>query len=149
MVAVRTTIDLPPQTVDVEVDLVDGRTLLLMAGFPADKVDVAQAVATAESDWFADAVGDITLVSSQWGCSIGLFQIRSLRHPASFGGNDLWRYAWPLRQPFFNAQAALAISKGGTDWTPWSAFTSGNYTQHLGKNPRVKTGHTAASSWWK
>ena len=133
----------------IDVDLTNLKTVLRLAGWPEDKVDIGQAIAMAESSGYSDAVGDISLVDAKWGPSIGLFQIRSLRHPGSFGGLDLWRYAWPLRQPFFNAAAALAQSKGGTDFTPWSVWESKSYEQYLGGNPTIKTGHTAAASWWK
>lgn len=158
MVAVKGTVDPPPQQVtvdpapiqiDVDLDLNDLCTLLAVAGWPADKIDMGQAIAQAESSCFSDAVGDLTLIDAKWGPSIGLFQVRSLRHPQSYGGADLWRYAWPLRNPLYNAQAALAITSGGTDWTKWSTFTSGDYKQHLGKTPKVVTGHLRAAEWWK
>lgn len=133
----------------LDLNLLNLKTLLKVAGWPDDKLDLGQAIATAESGLFFDAVGDITLVSEKWGPSIGLFQIRSLRHPASFGGVDIWRYAWPLRDPIYNAKAALAITKGGTDFTAWSVWTSKSYEQYLGKDPFIKSGHTSAASWWK
>lgn len=133
----------------ISVDLTNLKNLLKVAGWADDKLDIGQAIATAESGLFYDAVGDVTLISEKWGPSIGLFQIRSLRHPASFGGVDLWRYAWPLRNPLYNAQAAYAITKQGTDFTAWSVFTSKSYEQYLGKDPFIKSGHTAAASWWK
>jgi hypothetical protein len=36
-----------------------------------------------------------------------------------------------LLDPQYNAAAALAISKRGADWSPWSAYTSGRYAQYL------------------
>jgi hypothetical protein len=146
---VQMLVDPPPMAVDIDLDMTDLRTLLAVVGWPADKIDVAQAVAQAESQGgYADAVGDITLVDAKWGPSIGLFQIRSLRSPQSFGGADLWRYAFPLRQPFYNAQAALAITNGG-DWSKWATFISGAYKQYLGQSPKIKTGHAQAAEWWR
>jgi len=145
---IQVTVDPPPMAVDVDVDMTDLRTLLLMAGWTADKIDVAQAVAQAESQCFTDAVGDVTLIDAKWGPSIGLFQVRSLRSPQSFGGADGWRYAFPLRQPFYNAQAALAITNGG-DWSKWATFVSGAYKQYLGQSPKLKTGHAQAADWWR
>lgn len=144
------TVSVPAQTLtaSVDVDLTDLRTLLLIAGFPPDKIDVAQAVAMAESGGYSDAVGDLTLMDAKWGPSVGLFQVRSLRHPPSFGGADLWRWAWPLRNPLYNAQAAWAITNGG-DWSKWSTFTSGAYRAHLGGSPKIQTGHANAAQWWK
>lgn len=137
-------------TVPTSVETDDLRTVLALVGFPADKIDVAQAVAQAESSGgYEDAVGDITLVTAKYGPSIGLFQIRSLRSPQTFTGVDLWRYAWPLRNRWFNASAALAMSKGGTDWTPWSTFTSKAHEAFLGQSPVIKTGHSRAADWWR
>jgi hypothetical protein len=145
------TVTVPAQTISasVDVDLTDGRTLLLLAGFPPSTIDVAQAIAQAESGWFSDAVGDLTLIDAKWGPSIGLFQMRSLRSPQSFGGTDLYRYAWPLRDAMFNARAALAVTNGGTDWSKWSTFTSGAYRAYLGASPKVSTGHKDAALWWR
>jgi hypothetical protein len=147
-----TTITMPERTLvaTVSVDVSNLRTLLRLAGFPDDKVDVAQAIAMAESQGYADAVGDLTITSAIWGPSIGLFQIRSLKSPpAQNSPTDLWRWAWPLKQPFYNAQAALAISKGGTDWAAWSVWTSKSYEQYLGGDPVIKTGHAQSANWWK
>jgi hypothetical protein len=145
-----TTVTVPSRlvTASVDVDPMDLRTLLLMVGWAPDKVDVAQAVAQAESSTFSDAVGDITLVDAKWGPSIGLFQIRSLRYPLSFAGADMLRIAYALRNPWYNASAALAITNGG-DWSKWSTFTNGDYRQYLGQSPKVRTGHANASQWWK
>lgn len=136
-------------TVPTSLDTDDLTTILALVGFPADKIDTAQAVAQAESQGYVDAVGDITLVSAKYGPSIGLFQVRSLRHPPSYGGLDLWRHAWPLRNAWFNASAALALSKAGTDWSAWSTFTSNAYQAFLGQRPVVKTGHKSAADWWR
>jgi hypothetical protein len=133
----------------IDIDLTNLKTVLRLAGWPEAQLDIGQAIAQAESQCYSDAVGDITLASEKWGPSIGLFQVRSLRSPQSFGGVDIWRYAWPLRQPLYNAAAALAITKGGTDFAAWSVFTSGSYKQYLGGDPTIKTGHSAAASWWK
>lgn len=139
-------------TTMVETD--DLRTVLGLAGFTADKVDVAQAIAQAESQGYEDAVGDTSLVTAKYGPSIGLFQIRSLRSPQTFGGLDAMRYAYPLRNRFYNAAAALQISKGGTDWTGWSTFTKDStgvapYEKFLGQAPLIKTGHAKAADWWR
>lgn len=133
----------------VDVNMLNLKTVMKLAGWPDAQLDLGQAIAQAESQMYADAVGDVNLASEKWGPSIGLFQIRSLRSPQSFGGNDAWRYAWPLRQPFYNCQAALAITKGGTDFSAWSVFTSGSYKQYLGQDPTIRTGHSAAANWWK
>jgi len=146
-------VDLPATSVSVDVDMTDLRTLLTIVGWPDAQIDMAQAIAQAEAgdgkgNVFSDAVGDTTLIDVKWGCSIGMFQIRSLRHPPSFGGADIWRWAYPLRQPFYNAQAAYAITNGG-DWSKWSTFTSGAYKPFLGQSPKIVPGHARANEWWK
>lgn len=136
-------------TATVAVDTNNLKTVLRLVGWAEANLDMGQAIAQAESGAYSDAVGDITLIGEKYGPSIGLFQIRSLRSPQSFGGNDLYRYAWPLRNPFFNAAAALAITKGGTDFALWSTFTSGAYKPYLGQDPVIKTGHAQAANWWR
>jgi hypothetical protein len=136
-------------TASIEVDPNDLRTMLLLTGWPEAQIDTAQAVAQAESQGgYADAVGDITLVDEKWGASIGLFQIRSLRHPLSFTGADRLRYAYALRNPWYNCGAAWAITNGG-DWSKWSTYTSGAYKAYLGQSPKIKTGHAQAAQWWR
>lgn len=135
-------------TAAIDVDPLDLRTVLRLTGWPEALLDVAQAIAQAESQAFADAVGDITLVDAKWGASVGLFQIRSLRSPQSWLGPDLLRYAYPLRNPWYNCSAALAITNGG-DWSKWSTFTSGAYKPFLGQSPKIRTGHAQAAQWWR
>ena len=56
---VQMLVDPPPMAVDIDLDMTDLRTLLAVVGWPADKIDVAQAVAQAESQGgYADAVGE-------------------------------------------------------------------------------------------
>jgi hypothetical protein len=133
----------------VQVDTDDLLTVLRLVGFPESTLDVAQAVAQAESQCYEDAVGDITLVTAKFGPSVGLFQIRSLRSPQSFGASDRPRIAFALRNRFYNASAALTISKGGTDWSAWSTFANGSHTPFLGQAPQIRTGHSRADDWWR
>lgn len=80
------------------------------AGFPDPAL--AAAVAMAESGGNSAAVGD-------GGTSFGLWQIHTPAHPQFDAGR--------LLEPAYNAGAAWQISRGGTDWTPWTTFTSGAY----------------------
>ena len=98
---------------------------------------------------YADAVGDLDKVDAKWGPSISHFQIRSLRDPLSGNAADRWRVAEKLRDPVYASQAAYAISEKGTDFTPWSAFKSGNYLPHVGKDYKLVVGHPHASEWSK
>ena len=62
---------------------------------------------------------------------------------------DRWRVAEKLRDPVYASKAAFVISKNGTDFTPWSAFKSGNYLQYKGKDYQLVAGHPDASEWSK
>jgi hypothetical protein len=83
----------------------------------------------------------------KWGPSVGWFQVRSLREPEKWGTVDQLRVAEQLRDPILNAKAAFAISKGGTDWTPWSVYNHGTYEQYLDVDYDLKTGHARADDW--
>lgn len=82
-------------------------------GFPDPKL--ATAIALAESGGIPGA-----LVRSSREYSVGLWQINTLVHPYTVDD---------MKDPTKNALAALQISKGGKDWQPWSAYTSGKYQQ--------------------
>lgn len=129
------------------------------AGFSDSALDIILGIAYAESDGLActnrygvystysDAVGDLTLIDATWGPSIGLTQVRSLRDPSSGNAADTWRVASKLQDPFYNAQAAWAISNHGTNFTPWSTFNHGTYLAYSGKDFVCKTGHPDADKW--
>lgn len=84
------------------------------AGFPDPKL--ASAIALAESGGVPGAV----LRSSREN-SIGLWQINLKAHP-QFSEAD-------MKDPMKNALAAMIISKRGTDWSDWSAYTHNRYQQ--------------------
>lgn len=117
---------------------------------------------------YADAVGDLDLldkpldpknptgpkVSTKYGPSLSHFQIRALRKPTAWGLLDRWRVATklvdaadPMEAARYASAAAYALSKNGTDFTPWSAFKSGSYLPHVGKNYQLVTGHPRAGDW--
>lgn len=81
------------------------RAVVVRAGFP--EPDVATAIALAESGGVPGALGD-------GGVSIGLFQINTRAHP-SYANDD-------LKDPLKNAIAAYEISRGGSNWKPWSTW---------------------------
>ena len=98
---------------------------------------------------YLDAVGDLDKVDPKWGPSISHFQIRSLREPELWGPLDRVRVAELLRDPVYATKAAFVISKGGTDFTPWSAFKSGSYLPFVGKDYTLVPGHPRAGDWSK
>lgn len=86
-------------------------------------------------------------VNPKWGTSRGWFQVRILDDPMSGNVADRMRVGEKLADPVYNAQAAFAISKGGTDWTPWSVFNHETYKQFLDQDYQLRTGHARADDW--
>jgi hypothetical protein len=133
--------------------------VLKAAGFQGEALATALGVSFVECDGpaasraigrragYGDAVGDLTLVNDKWGPSLSLFQIRTLRHPEQYPFPDTLRVAQDVRHPGKNAAAAFAISKRGTDWTPWSAYKSGSYLEYVGKDFEIVSGHPRANLW--
>lgn len=80
-------------------------------GFPDPKL--ATAIAFAESGGVPGA-----FLRSSREYSVGLWQINTLVHPYTVD---------EMKDPIKNARAAFKISKGGTNWRPWGAFTNGSY----------------------
>ena len=103
--------------------------LVSEAGFTGPDRAVAVAVALAESNGDAGAVGDTGLVNATWGPSIGLFQIRSLNAQRGTGGE---RDELANRDPRTNARHAHAVyAEAGHTFGPWSTFTGGAYKARL------------------
>lgn len=89
------------------------------AGFPADQLPTAAAVAMAESSGRPDVRNSI-------GAS-GLWQILQSAHPELFT-----KYKW--QNPNDNAKMAYQVYKNaGNKWTPWVGYTNGNYRHFLTK----------------
>lgn len=89
----------------------DLRALALQAGFPLASADVAAAIAFAESRGDPRSLGDS-------GTSYGLWQIHIPAHPQYSAAAT----SGALFDPLTNAQAALEVSAGGTNFHPWSTF---------------------------
>lgn len=102
------------------------------AGFRGDALVTAVAIAGAESSFNPGAVGDVGLQNSKWGPSVGFWQVRTLNNPGAYTGVDAMRNQNTIGGSSIaniqnNANAAYAISNGGTNFQPWSTFTSGAY----------------------
>ncbi|MFG2942664.1 peptidoglycan-binding protein [Streptomyces sp. NPDC048282] len=110
--------------------LTELRALAARVGFTGSDIDIAAAVAMAESRGDPAAVGDEGLADIKWGPSLGLFQIRSLRHPEQFSPPDRLRIAGKLKNPLYNARTAKAI-KDAHGWKQWSTFRNGAYRRHM------------------
>lgn len=102
--------------------------LLRQAGFTEAGAVTMDAIAGAESGYDDSQVGDRNLVDSIWGTSYGLFQIRTLKQQTGTGG---LRDIQTLTDPRAQAHAAYVISKGGTDFSAWTTYTSGAYQKFL------------------
>lgn len=88
--------------------------LATLVGFPDPKL--AAAIAMGES---GGKIAAVNITPREH--SVGLWQINTKVHP--FTPEE-------MIDPLLNARAAFAISKGGTNWRPWGAYTNGSYKQH-------------------
>lgn len=102
--------------------------LLQQAGLDQAKAAIGAAIALAESGGNPGAVGD-------QGTSMGLWQIHLPAHPDVSQACAL--------DPACAAAAAVRISQGGTNWNPWSTFTSGAYQAYLSGEQAI----AAAVNW--
>lgn len=95
------------------------------AGFPKSSMVTAVAVAMAESSCDPHATGQNAPGGAcpHGSKDRGLWQINDCYHPQV---TDACAY-----DPLCNAKAALSISSGGTDWTPWTTYKSGAYKMWL------------------
>jgi murein DD-endopeptidase MepM/ murein hydrolase activator NlpD len=100
-------------------------------GFHGKALKTAYAISIAESGGRSNAKGDVSLQTSKWGPSIGLFQIRSLKDWKKY--NDPYRDASKLYDPRYNAEAAFKKSNQGKSFKAWSTYTSGSFVKHLGE----------------
>lgn len=91
------------------------RELAARVGFPDP--DLAAAVAMAESSGNPRAYNR----NSNGSVDRGLWQVNSIH---GYSGTR-------LNDPQYNAAAALAISSGGRDFSPWVAYKSGAYKRYL------------------
>ena len=96
----------------------DLRQLAVNAGFQGEKADQMAAISLAESGGDPYAHGDKSI-----GGSYGVTQI----HRPAHGDKALEAYGNPARA----MELAFNISKGGTDFSPWTMYKNGGYRQFL------------------
>ncbi len=90
-----------------------------------------QAIATITAISLAESGGNTSSINTGYTLptgaqsenSVGLAQINTLAHPNYS--------ASALTNPFTNLAAALNISGGGTNFTPWTTYTNGAYQKYL------------------
>lgn len=126
---------------------------LRAAGFSILGAVTETAIAGAESGFDDAAVGDTKLEDATWGPSYGLYQIRTTKKATGTGGpRDISALAG---DDAAQAKAAYSISREGTDFTPWSAYTNGSWQRFLGTaqaaagtTTPVATPVSSGGSWW-
>lgn len=84
---------------------------------------IAYAICMAESRGIASK--DNAGLNANGTVDYGLMQINSIH--ADMVGGDLTK----LLDPATNIRVAYSLSRGGTDWTPWTTYTSGKYLAFL------------------
>lgn len=82
----------------------------------------AYAVCMAESGGNTNAVGDDFVIAGLHAPSCGLMQIRTLAGRPS---------CEELKDPITNMDWAYRVSNSGTNFKPWSAYTSGKYLKFM------------------
>jgi peptidoglycan hydrolase CwlO-like protein len=93
------------------------------AGFKGQNLEIAVAVALAESGGNVNAKGDVTI-----GGSFGLWQVYCMAHPDLIPPSNPDSVAW--YDPDQNARWAYQIS-GGSNWKPWSTYKHGTYAAFM------------------
>lgn len=116
----------------------DLMTILKEAGFRGQGLANAYAIALAESGGRARAHNPNAATGDN---SYGLFQINML---GKMGPARLKQYGLSsnndLFDPLTNAKVAYKMSHGGTNFQPWTTFTSGKYKNYLGQSGAQVTG---------
>lgn len=85
-------------------------------------VNLVVAIAKAESGCDTNAVGDDYVIAGLHAASCGVMQIRTLQGRPSCD---------KLKDLATNIEWAYKISNSGTNFKPWSVYTSGKYLNHL------------------
>jgi hypothetical protein len=106
-------------------------SLASSVGFPDPETAAAIAMAESRGNPNATAIVTDPLPGNGPERSFGLWQINTLAHPQYDEGQ--------LLDPTYNAKAALAVSSGGTNFTPWSTYNHGDYEQYMGSGPSPTT----------
>lgn len=115
----------------------------IAAGFPPDKAQTLTQIELAESGGNVRAVGDVGLENSTWGPSYGAPQIRTLKAQTGSGSDrDINFLSGGLAA---QDKAAFDISKGGTDFSPWSTYGNGAY-QRFASTVSAAVGSSGAGS---
>jgi lysozyme-like protein len=109
------------------------------AGWTGPDLDMAVAVALAESDGNTERLGDLGRVSATYGPSVGLWQIRSVNEGHGNAFDQAHRNHDANLDPATNAQNAYAIwqQPGRRGWREWGSVTDGRYQQFMDRARRA------------
>lgn len=124
------------------------KSILEQAGFSGRNLEIAMAVAYAESGGNAMNFNPINR-----DLSYGLFQINMKDDdPKSpfMGRNRRKQYGITnedLFDPATNARIAYEISSKGKDWSPWATYNEGTYMKYLGKDYPIKYNNSRYQKW--
>lgn len=111
-------------------------------GLSQQQAITATAIAAAESGLDPAKVGDLHLVTATWGPSVSLWQVRTLKAETGTGRS---RDIQLVSQPGPNARAMFEISRGGTDWSPWSAYNDRKHLPFMAAATAAAGGSTAGT----
>lgn len=101
---------------------------------------------------YLDAVGDLDKVGLDakgriWGPSCSHFQIRCLHNFQDYPEPDRSRVASEIHDdPVEATRVAVALMRR-FGWGLWSAWKSGSYLAHKGRDFTLVTGHPRAAQW--
>lgn len=107
------------------------------AGFRGQALVTAVAIASAESSYDPNNIGDTALETNVWGPSCGFWQIRTLQHPELYTGVDRERDINSIFDPQYNANVAYELSASGTNFGPWSTYMDGAYLDSQNLNSAI------------
>lgn len=117
---------------------------LLAAGFNRANAIIMTAISLGESGGDDSAKGDIGIQTATWGPSYGLYQIRTLKDQTGKGTDrDITHLAG---DDAAQADAAYSISHGGTDFSPWTVYTTGKYQQYLDQAQKAASAADAVTT---
>ena len=105
------------------------QTWIANGGNPA-AAPTAAAIASAESGQGTNLVNP-----NDPGGSYGWWQINGAAHPQ-------YNTGLLTSDPNYNAQAAIAVSNNGTNWTPWTTYQTGAYKAYLPGGSATTAGDT-------
>ena len=125
-----------PAASGVSQDVLDFAEANYQAGFRGDKLITMTAINGGESLYNKQPCNgsncDANIANGKWGPSVTGYQIRTLNHPDSYPDGWYRNRAWLESDPMRNgAIATWHISGGGSNFSPWGAYTNGSYRKFI------------------